>query len=132
MPPTATPLPPPHPHGPLPGEGVPQIVDPPPTTINGVAGKPTTWCWAGTCVDGLPPGPAGLPAISAPFEVKLPDGARIEGVSAYLDRAGAAAQVTWEGTQIGPLPDATIILNVFVRLAPNGDASYHWAVEESH
>jgi hypothetical protein len=119
---------PPPPHEPLPGEGVIEIVDPPPTTINGVAGKPTTWCWATACVDGVASGPDGLPIISSPFEVRLPDGAQIEAVSAYLDRPGAPVQVTWEGTEIGPVPEGTVMLNVFVRLAPNGDASYYWAI----
>ncbi len=109
----------------------PEIVEPPELVINGEAGKPVTWCWGNACVDGFLNDPSLAPAVAAPFEVLLPAGSRIEGVSAIGPGAPGrqeSVEVPFEGTDIGDVPEGAVMLNVFVRFADGGDASYFWAL----
>ena len=110
----------------------PALQQPPPLLINGVAGRPVSWCWIGGCADGFVNSPLILPRVSPPFEVELPQGARIEGVAGVGPAAagGRSVEVEHEGTEIGDIPEGAVMLNVFVRFDAGGDASYYWALAD--
>ena len=111
---------------PVPGE----LEEPPPVAINGVAGRPVSWCWGGGCADGFVNSPDILPAVNPPFDIQLPPGSRIEGVEAVGPAAagGQRINVPYEGTEIGEVPDGAMMLSVFIRFDEGGDASYYWAL----
>ncbi len=119
-------VPTPEPVAPLPVE----ITEPPPLSINGVPGQPISFCWVNGCADGVWPPAMALPEVRAPLVMALPDGARVDGVSAY--RAGPNAQpapVDFAGNQIGPVPEGAVTLSVFVIFEGGGDAFYAWSIE---
>ena len=109
-----------------------ETTEPPPLFINGVAGRAISWCWVTSCVDGAIPEPDGLPEVTAPFELQVPENAAIEGISVYLrgdmDRRNPVNVAHTELT-LGPVPEGAVILTVFVFLEPSGDAFYAWALE---
>jgi hypothetical protein len=123
---------PPVPMGPaIPVAPVPGNLDEPPATfINDVAGRPVSWCWGNGCADGIVTSPLGLPAVTPPFKVTLPPDSHIEGVEAVGPAAPGdeSVAVPFDGTEIGEIPPGAVMLNVFVRFEPGGDASYYWAV----
>jgi hypothetical protein len=109
----------------------PDIVEPPELLINGTAGKPTSWCWGHSCVDGILGFAGGLPVVGPPFEVELPAGASIEGASAIGPGHPAEreqVQIPFTDTTVGAVPDGAVIVTVFVRFAQGGDAGYAWAL----
>lgn len=116
-----------------PAQDVPALQQPPPVLINGVAGRPVSWCWIGGCADGFVHSPLVLPEVSPPFEVELPEGARIEGVAGVGPAAagGVRVEVEHDGTEIGEVPDGAVMLNVFVRFDLRGDGSYYWALADA-
>jgi hypothetical protein len=108
-----------------------QVDEPPPVVINGVAGRPVSWCWGNACVDGFVNSPDILPAVTPPFDVHLPPGTRIEVVGAVGPAAagGERVNVPYEGTEIGAVPGGAVMLSVSIRFDEGGDASYYWALD---
>ena len=109
---------------------VAELEEPPPVVINGVAGRPVSWCWGGGCSDGFVNSPNILPAVNPPFDVQLPPSSRIEGVAGVGPAAagGRSVEVPHQDTEIGDVPDGAVMLNVFIRFDNGGDASYFWAL----
>ena len=100
--------------------------------INGVAGKPISWCLAGGCVDGFVNSPELLLEIGPPFAVEMPEGGHIERVSARgpgMPGQQPRFDVRWTRQTIGGAPEGAVILDVFVRFDNGGDASYAWALD---
>lgn len=103
---------------------------PPPALINGVPGKPVSWCWGSACVDGFVNSPAILPEAEPPFEVEVIEGAVIEGASAIgppgpegiTDRE--RTEVALDGTTLAAIPDDAEMLSIVVRFA-NGGCELH-------
>ena len=121
---------------PAPAEEVPAapVIQPPPAVlINGVAGKPVSWCWATACFDGFVNSPLILPAVEPPYEIELPEGARIEGVFAVgpFAAGGEEMRVEREGMELGEVPDGAVMLNIGIRFDQGGDASYYWAINQA-
>lgn len=114
-------------------EPVPALQEPPPVLINGVVGRPISWCWVGGCADGFVNSPVGLPEVSPPFEVELPEGARIEGVRGVGPAAagGQSMAIEHDGTEIGDVPDGAVMLNIGIRFDQGGDGSYYWALADA-
>lgn len=113
-------------------DAAPALQEPPPVLLNGVAGRPVSWCWVGGCADGFVNSPDILPKVSPPFEVELPRGARIEGVRGAGPAAAGAksVEVEHDGTEIGDVPDGAVMLNIGIRFDQGGDASYYWALPD--
>lgn len=123
---------PPSTPGMTPTRGAPELVEPPAAFINGVAGQPVSWCWRG-CADGSVEDPSTLPVIAPPFELEMPSGSRIVGVTAWDDQRPNPQPhyPAFASDAIGSLPESAVMLAVFVRFAGGGDAEYFWALPQS-
>jgi hypothetical protein len=104
---------------------------PPTVFVNLVAGHPVTWCIAGTCSDGPIRDLDALPRVSAPYQLHLPQGSRVESVSVW-DALGVGATVTpvpFTEDSFGPVPEDAVMVGVFVKLPGPDHAIYYWALE---
>jgi hypothetical protein len=113
---------------PQPTSFVPDL--PPEVAVNGVVGKPFSWCYGNACADGafhaqpldiLPELP-GLPAI-----ISFGEPGTVVGAEVY-DADAVSAAVPFDGTTIGVLPPgAWERILVSVQYA-GGNATYSWRV----
>ncbi len=105
---------------------------PPNAYINGRAGTLTDYCWINVCADGFgAEGPDGLPLVSRPLELTLPEGSRLGDVTAYTEDQRGSYPVSVDGGELGEIPADAALLNVFLQFPDitdqhSGDASYWW------
>ena len=112
-------------------KGSPDLSMPPGASIDGVAGRPVSWCWANACADGALDA-APNPALADPHHFTLSDGSSVTSleVTVLTDAASAGVSVAVDADgRIGSLPaGAWRYLVAFVRFAGGGDASYAWSL----
>ncbi len=112
----------------------PDLVEPPEARINGVAGKPISWCWEG-CAEGFVWDPAILPVASAPYVIEMPAGARIEEARAHQTGPNApSTELGVDGVTLTDVPaDATFIcaLLFWGSQEYSRDAHYCWSIVEA-
>lgn len=112
-------------------QATPFIPDlPPEVAVNGIAGKPFSWCYGNACADGafqaqpldILPGWPGSPAI-----ITLGEPGTVVGAEVY-DADAVSVAVPFDGTTIGVLPPGTWErILVSVQYA-GGNATYSWRV----
>lgn len=124
-------------------DGPGPLVEPPEAFLNGVPGDPVSWCGWGACADGFVGDATFLPVVKPPWTILLPDGARIESVTAHRSRDAPAVPgnppgqgstaVELRGSEIVEVPPDAEWVCVFARWpmgAEGSDASYCWALPD--
>ncbi len=114
----------------------PDLVEPPEARINGVAGKPISWCWEDAgCADGFIWDPFMLPFASAPYVIEMPAGARIEAASAHQTGPDApSTELRVDGVTLTDVPEgATFICAQLLAGSQEyqRDAHYCWSIVDA-
>ena len=108
------------------------MVEPPNTTLNGVAGRTATVCGAmfGGCFDAFdPPRAAGLALVLPPFDLVIPDGTTVDSAKAWLMGPPLKAQeLTFSDTSVGEPPDGTYAIHVLVMWPDGSHVAYQWGL----
>jgi hypothetical protein len=107
-----------------------EIVPPPTVLLNGVAGRPITWCGENGCVDGMIVNIEDYPVVSEPGTVAPTRLGAVEDVQMTNAEGSAWEDVPFDGFRIGEFPPGDWpVLTLFIRYRGGGDAFYAWRVD---